>query len=115
MKPLSGLHAFFTLMENIDVPELIARLGSEEDSVRKPAVFKLKINIGDPSFADSFIQHGGLTELHALCLHATGNTLAYSLASLSRLLELDVGWQCVSPDLIQRVSSASLVAPMTAG
>lgn len=91
-------------MESINIPELIERLGSHEDAVRKMAVFKLQSNIGDPSFAEVFISDGGLTKLLYLTLHATGNTLAYSLTSFARLLEVDKGWEYVNQDLLERVS-----------
>jgi engulfment/cell motility protein 1 len=42
-------------MESTNVPDLVERLGSDEDAVRKMAVFKLQSSIGDPSFADVFI------------------------------------------------------------
>ena len=91
------------IMDSINIPELVERLGSDEDAVRKMAVFKLQSNIGDPSFADVFISDGGLTRLRNLALHATGNTLAYSLTSFSRLLEVDKGWDYVSQELVERV------------
>lgn len=91
-------------MENINIPELVERLGSDEDAVRKMAVFKLQSNIGDPSYAEVFISEGGLTRLRYLALHANGNTLAYSLTSFSRLLEVDKGWEYVNQDLVERVS-----------
>ena len=97
-------------MENLNVSELAERLGSEEDAVRKMAVFKLQTNIGDPSFADVFIAEGGLTKLRYLTLHASGNTLAYSLTSLSKLLEVDKGWEYVNQDLVERVSQKMLCA-----
>lgn len=84
---------------------LVERLSSEEESVRKMAVFKLQSAIGDPSFADVFINEGGLPKLRLLALHSTGNTLAYGLTSLSRLLELDKGWDHVTDDLIKRVGA----------
>ena len=90
-------------MENLNVSELVERLGSDEDAVRKMAVFKLQSNIGDPSFADIFIQEGGLTKLRYLTLQASGNTLAYSLTSFSRLLEVDKGWEYIDQDLVERV------------
>jgi engulfment and cell motility protein 1 len=90
-------------MDTVNVPELVERLGSEEDAVRKMAVFKLQSNIGDPSFAEIFIQDGGMQKLKFLTMHATGNTLAYSLTSFSRLLEVDKGWDYVEQDLIERV------------
>lgn len=90
-------------MESMNISELVERLGSDEDAVRKMAVFKLQSNIGDPSFADIFIAEGGLTKLKYLSLTASGNTLAYSLTSFARLLEVDKGWEFVQTDLIERV------------
>ena len=96
-------------MESINIPELVERLGSDEDAVRKMAVFKLQSNIGDPSFADVFISEGGLTKLRNLTLRATGNTLAYSLTSFSRLLEVDKGWDYVNQQLVERVGVSWLL------
>lgn len=90
-------------MDSINISELVERLGSDEDAVRKMAVFKLQSNIGDPSFADVFIADGGLKKLRYLTLYATGNTLAYSLTSFSRLLEVDKGWEYVNQQLVERV------------
>ena len=98
------LVAWQSSMESINVSELVERLGSDEDAVRKMAVFKLQSNIGDPSFADVFILEGGLARLRRLILSATGNTLAYSLTSFSRLLEVDKGWDSVNQDLVERVA-----------
>jgi hypothetical protein len=90
-------------MDQISVTEICDRLGSDEDAVRKMAAFKLQSNAGDPSFAETFILQGGLAKLKYLIMRASGNTLAYSLASFSRLLEVDKGWECVEQDLIARV------------
>ena len=90
-------------MDQISVLEICERLGSDEDAVRKMAAFKLQSNVGDPSFAEIFILQGGLAKLKYLIMKASGNTLAYSLASFSRLLEVDKGWECVEQDLIGRV------------
>lgn len=89
-------------MDNIS--EIVERLGSDEDAVRKMAVFKLQSLIGDPSFADVFIMEGGLTKLRLLTLHSSGNTLAYSLTSLARLLEVDKGWDFIDQEVVDRVS-----------
>lgn len=107
--------ATFAGMDTVDVPELVERLGSEEDAVRKMAVFKLQSNIGDPSFAEIFIQEGGLEKLKYLAMRASGNTLAYSLTSFSRLLEVDKGWDFVEQDLIERVGKADTSADMLRG
>ncbi|KAF2201115.1 hypothetical protein GQ43DRAFT_372248 [Delitschia confertaspora ATCC 74209] len=99
-------------MDTLSVPELVQRLSSDEESVRKMAAFKLQSAIGDPSFADIFIFEGGLPKLRFLALHSTGNTLAYCLTSLSRLLELDKGWDHVSDDLIKRVVDLVVAQPL---
>ncbi|KAI9877053.1 MAG: hypothetical protein M1830_004926 [Pleopsidium flavum] len=99
-------------MESINVAELVKRLGSDEDAVRKMAAFKLQSSIGDPSFADLFILEGGLIKLQFLTLHATGNTLAYSLTSFSRLLDLDMGWEYVHQDLVERVVELVVTHPL---
>ena len=92
-------------MEGINISDLVERLGSDEDAVRKMAVFKLQGNIGDPSFADIFIAEGGLSKLRYLTLRTSGNTLAYSLTSLARLLEVDKGWEFVDQQVVERVGA----------
>ncbi|CAD6570489.1 MAG: hypothetical protein ASARMPRED_003756 [Alectoria sarmentosa] len=99
-------------MDSINVSELVERLGSDEDAVRKMAVFKLQGCVLDPSFADVFILEDGLTKLRHLTLHATGNTLAYSLTSFSRLLEVDKGWEYVTQDLVERVVELVVTHPL---
>ncbi|KAK3076918.1 hypothetical protein LTS18_011646, partial [Coniosporium uncinatum] len=100
-------------MDNINIPTLVGRLSSPEDSVRKMAVFKLQSAIGDPSFADVFIQEGGLLKLRRLCLEANGNTLAYSLASLSKMLELDKGWEALSGrEVVDRAVELVVTQPL---
>ncbi|OAL44199.1 hypothetical protein IQ07DRAFT_255968 [Pyrenochaeta sp. DS3sAY3a] len=99
-------------MDSVNVSELVARLGADEESVRKMAVFKLQNAIGDPSFADVFIYEGGLPKLRFLALHSTGNTLAYCLTSLARLLELDKGWDHVTDDLIARIVDLVVAQPL---
>ncbi|EKV11566.1 ELMO/CED-12 family protein [Penicillium digitatum] len=99
-------------METVNIAELVERLGSDEDAVRKMAVFKLQSNIGDPSFADIFIAEGGLVRLRYLTLHASGNTLAYSLTSFSRLLDVDKGWECVDQELVERIVELIVTHPL---
>ncbi|KAI8940477.1 hypothetical protein NX059_004160 [Plenodomus lindquistii] len=99
-------------MDSVNVSELVARLGADEESVRKMAVFKLQSAIGDPSFADVFIYEGGVPKLRFLALHSTGNTLAYCLTSLARLLELDKGWDHVTDDLVARIVDLVVAQPL---
>lgn len=83
---------------------LVQNLGSSDEALRKIAAFKLQSLIGDPSFTDQFISDGGLQRLQYLAKNANGNTLAYTLASFSILLELDQGWEYVDQEIITRVS-----------
>ncbi|KAL9009847.1 MAG: hypothetical protein Q9173_005161 [Seirophora scorigena] len=99
-------------MDEIDVAELVEGLGSDEDAVRKKAAFQLQSNIGDPSFAEAFISHGGLPKLRYLILKATGNTLAYTLTSFSRLLDVDKGWDHTNQDVVERVVELVVTHPL---
>ncbi|KAI5465885.1 ELMO/CED-12 family-domain-containing protein [Mariannaea sp. PMI_226] len=94
-------------MDQADIPALLARLSSDEDASRKMAVFKLQNSINDPAFADVFISSGGLVVLRRLIMTSGGNTLAYSLQSLTRLLEVDMGWDIfegpTASELVERV------------
>ncbi|KAJ2974041.1 hypothetical protein NUW58_g8787 [Xylaria curta] len=103
-------------MDQADIPALLSRLASDEDASRKMAVFKLQSSINDPSFADVFISSGGLVILRRLIMNSGGNTLAYALQSLSRLLEVDMGWDIfdspTSGDLVDRVVELIVSNPL---
>jgi len=103
-------------MDQADIPALLSRLASEEDAARKMAVFKLKSSINDPAFADVFISSGGLIILRRLIMSTGGNTLAYSLESLGRLLEVDMGWDIfegpTAGDLVERVVELIVTNPL---
>ncbi|KAK3336418.1 ELMO/CED-12 family-domain-containing protein [Cercophora scortea] len=103
-------------MDQAGIPALLARLASDEDAARKMAVFKLQSSINDPAFADVFISSGGLVILRRLIMSTTGNTLAYSLQSLSRLLEVDMGWDifegAAAGDLVERVVQLIVTNPL---
>ncbi|KAI1737343.1 ELMO/CED-12 family-domain-containing protein [Xylaria scruposa] len=103
-------------MDQAEIPALLSRLASDEDASRKMAVFKLQSSINDPSFADVFISSGGLIILRRLIMNSGGNTLAYSLQSLSRLLEVDMGWEIfdspTSGDLVDRVVELVVSNPL---
>lgn len=103
-------------MDQADIPALLARLSSDEDAARKMAVFKLQSSINDPAFADVFIASGGLVILRRLIMEAGGNTLAYSLQSLSRLLEVDMGWDIfegpTAGDLVERIVELIVTNPL---
>ncbi|KAM0341748.1 hypothetical protein ACHAPU_009881 [Fusarium lateritium] len=103
-------------MDQADIPALLARMASDEDASRKMAVFKLQNSINDPAFADVFISSGGLVVLRRLIMIAAGNTLAYSLQSLTRLLEVDMGWDIfegpTAGDLVERVVELIVTNPL---
>jgi engulfment/cell motility protein 1 len=103
-------------MDQADIPALLSRLASDEDAMRKMAVFKLQSSINDPAFADVFISSGGLNILRRLIMSTGGNTLAYSLQSLSRLLEVDMGWEIFesagSGELVERVVELIVTHPL---
>ncbi|ORY66398.1 ELMO/CED-12 family protein [Pseudomassariella vexata] len=103
-------------MDQADIPALLSRLASDEDAARKMAVFKLQSSINDPAFADVFISSGGLIILRRLIMSTGGNTLAYSLQSLSRLLEVDMGWDIfegpTAGDLVERVVELIVTNPL---
>lgn len=87
-----------------NLADLLTSLSSQEDASRKMAAFKLQSLINDPSFAEHFVVAGGLPRLRTLILEANGNTLAYSLASFARLLEVDQGWEAVNDQVIEKAS-----------
>ncbi|KXX80119.1 Engulfment and cell motility protein 2 [Madurella mycetomatis] len=103
-------------MDQADIPALLARLASDEDAARKMAVFKLQSSINDPAFADVFISSGGLGILRRLIMTTGGNTLAYSLQSLTRLLEVDMGWDIFegpqAGDLVERIVELIVTNPL---
>ncbi|RDW88166.1 hypothetical protein BP6252_00198 [Coleophoma cylindrospora] len=103
-------------MDQADIPALLSRLSSDEDAMRKMAVFKLQSSINDPAFADVFISSGGLVILRRLILTTGGNTLAYSLQSLSRLLEVDMGWAIFETtgagELVERLVELIVTHPL---
>jgi len=93
-----------TMDDTPDVATLVTGLVSSSESARKYAVFKLQGLLADPSFADAFIQGDGLPALHSCVLEATGNAQAYALGGLLVLLELDVGWEVVDAEVVEKVS-----------
>jgi Domain of unknown function (DUF3361) len=86
-----------------NVSQLLTHLGGNDDPVRKMAAFKLQTLINDPSFAEQFVQQGGLPKLRLLVLESSGNTLAYGLASFARLLDVDQGWEAVDKAVVEKV------------
>lgn len=97
------------LSQSPNLADLLTGLSSPEDASRKMAAFKLQSLINDPSFAERFVIEGGLSRLRMLVLESSGNTLAYSLASFARLLEVDQGWEAANDKVVERVSLFSII------
>ncbi|KAI6246676.1 Engulfment and cell motility protein 1 [Erysiphe necator] len=103
-------------MNQADIPELLTKLQSGEDAIRKLAIFKLQTSINDPSIADVFISTGGLQVLRQLIMTTSGNTLAYALSALSRLLEVEMGWEIFESNgaeaLVERLVGLIVTHPL---
>ncbi|KAK5722640.1 hypothetical protein LTR15_005872 [Elasticomyces elasticus] len=95
-----------------DVATLIAGLVAENEGARKYAVFKLQSVLGDPSFAEAFIEADGLFALRQAVLETTGNMQAYAFGSLDTLLELDMGWEIVDAAVIEKAVSLAVTHPL---
>ncbi|KAF2227976.1 ELMO/CED-12 family-domain-containing protein [Elsinoe ampelina] len=86
----------------MDVASIVAGLNSEGESGRKLAAFHLQSLLADADFADAFVQGDGMPALCDMVLRENGNTLAYALGSLNRILELDYGWEQVGVEVAER-------------
>ena len=95
-----------------NVSDLLKSLGSSDDPIRKMAAFKLQISINDPSFAELFVDQGGLPKLRLLVLESSGNTLSYGLASFARLLDVDQGWEVVDTAVVEKVVELVVCQPL---
>ena len=95
-----------------NVSQLLKSLGGSDDPTRKMAAFKLQTLINDPSFAEHFVQQGGLPKLRLLVLESSGNTLAYGLASFARLLDVDQGWEAVDKAVVEKVVELVVCQPL---
>ncbi|KAI0998342.1 hypothetical protein K3495_g9852 [Podosphaera aphanis] len=103
-------------MDQTNILSLLKNLQSNDDPTRKLAVFNLQASINDPALADIFITSGGLQILGRLIIITSGNTLAYALTALSRLLEVEMGWEIFESDesraLIKRMVELVVTNPL---
>jgi len=91
-----------------DVRSIIVGIASDSESARKLSAYHLQSLVGDAAFARAFVQAQGVPALKQVVLEDSGNALAYALGSLTRLLEMDLGWDHLSSDVIERVRINSL-------
>ena len=91
-----------------DVRSIIVGIASDSESARKLSAYHLQSLVSDAAFARAFVQAQGVPALKQVVLEDSGNALAYALGSLTRLLEMDLGWDHLSSDVIERVRINSL-------
>lgn len=103
-------------MDVSEIPSIIVSLSSPEPGLQKMAVFRLQSSVSDPALADTFISEGGLAALRSLILTGTANTLAYSLQSFSKILEMDMGWEVFevagAGELVERIVELICTHPL---
>ncbi|KAJ7836534.1 hypothetical protein B0H13DRAFT_2032068, partial [Mycena leptocephala] len=86
----------------------------EDPTTLKMTLFTLQKYIREEQFAQAFINCSGLSDLIDVIFSAHGNTLAYALAAMQNLMELDYGWSTLDDEFIFQVvrilsSSTSLI------
>lgn len=91
-----------------DVRSIIAGITSDSESARKLSAYHLQSLVSDPAFAHAFVKAQGVPALKQVVLEDNGNALAYALGSLTRLLEMDLGWDRLSSDVIERVRKSMI-------
>ncbi|GAA5840995.1 hypothetical protein JCM11251_006778 [Rhodosporidiobolus azoricus] len=97
----------------IEAVEMVEKLHSTEASVVKLATFSLRTLIQEPAFLAEFIARGGLEALQDVIRRTGGNTLAYSLLSLQRLVELDEnGWTGLERGFVARIVEIIATEPL---
>ncbi|KAJ6607513.1 hypothetical protein B0H10DRAFT_2071628 [Mycena sp. CBHHK59/15] len=69
----------------------------------KLTLFTLQKYIREEQFAQEFINYSGLSDLIDVIFNAHGNTLAYALAAMQNLMELDYGWSTLDDAFIFQV------------
>jgi hypothetical protein len=94
-----------------DVRSVIAGITSESESARKLSAYHLQSLVSEPAFAHAFVKAQGVPALKQVVLEDNGNALAYALGSLTRLLEMDLGWDRLSSDVIERVRNQLSTSP----
>ncbi|KIY53372.1 hypothetical protein FISHEDRAFT_33437 [Fistulina hepatica ATCC 64428] len=87
--------------------EIADKIAWREENLRddklKLTLFSLQKYIKEEEFASSFIEHAGLGSLVDVIATSHGNTLAYALAAMQNLMELEYGWETLSGDFILRI------------
>ncbi|KAI4724398.1 hypothetical protein E4T49_07851 [Aureobasidium sp. EXF-10728] len=95
-----------------DVRSIIAGITSDSESSRKLSAYHLQSLVSDASFARAFVQAQGVPALKQVVLEDNGNALAYALGSFARLLQMDLGWDRLTSDVIERAVQVVVNRPV---
>lgn len=112
---LSNQNLNMYLRENVDLvlklspaveaAEAASYLRSNDEVKKKKAIFSLQKQFQDPEFAMAFIRRNGIDVMVELLNTSTGNTAAYTLASLQTLMTRGEGWTNLTNDFILKIVS----------
>ncbi|KAG6866583.1 hypothetical protein C0991_002071 [Blastosporella zonata] len=80
--------------------ETADKLSQKNERNLKLTLFSLQKFIREDQFAQEFINRNGLEELVSVIYDSNGNTLAYALAAMQNLMELDYGWATLDDEFI---------------
>lgn len=83
--------------------ETAAKLSNRNDKNIKLTLFSLQKFIREDQFAREFLNRDGLNKLVDVIFKSTGNTLAYALAAMQNLMELEYGWDKLDDSFILRI------------
>lgn len=98
-----------------DVHNILSGMTNDSDALRKLAVFHLQSLMLDPTFTDSFVAQDGISILRRMVMEEHGNTLAYAIGSLNRVLDQDMGWDDLGQDVIGKVGRIHVTGLMRSG
>jgi engulfment/cell motility protein 1 len=87
----------------IEAKDTAAKLDMRDDKTLRLTLFSLQRYIREEQFANQFLECGGLAQLVDIISTTHGNTLAYALAALQNLMDLDYGWSTLDDAFIYKV------------
>ena len=94
-RPIHRLKLCYT--PQIEATDYVDKLRSHDAAQVKLATFHLRTFIDERAFAKEFSRRGGIAALAGVVRGAQGNTLAYALVALQKLLESDHAFNLSAP------------------
>jgi engulfment/cell motility protein 1 len=88
---------------NIEAAGLVEKLSLRDERTLRFSLFSLQKYIKEEQFASEFLNRDGLRELIDIINTMSGNTLAYALAGMQNLMELETGWGNLDKAFIYKV------------